>query len=122
MSNDFTVEYWTKSNGAVVADVQAVGAYPPINELLKESKDMRLEAGKWSHVAVVRDGDSIVKYVNGNPYVDGIRVVKTKRGMYQIIDEVGKRLTYPTEDSLTVALARIRVLTPDIKINDERET
>lgn len=120
MSDDYTFEAWVypKADGKVnVANIAETGGVPePI-----DIGSMKLEMNKWSHISVVRNVNNVLRtYVNGNPYSNSIIVRKTKRGMYQIESGDGKVLTYPTEDSLTVALAKHRILNPEIEIIDER--
>ncbi len=120
MSDDYTFEAWIrpKTDGKVDVSnvVSTVGM--PVDAI--DIGSMKLDTNKWSHVSIVRSVGKVRTYVNGNPYSNSIIVRKTKRGMYQIESGDGKVLTYPTEDSLTVALAKHRILNPELEIIDER--
>jgi hypothetical protein len=120
MSDDYTYEAWVcpKTDGKMDVSSVVMSGMPvdPIN-----IGAMNLDTNKWSHISVVRDAGKLRTFVNGDPYTNSIIVRSTKRGMYQIVDGTGKVLTYPTKDSLTVALAKHRILNPEIEIIDERK-
>lgn len=123
MSEDYTLEMWAfpKADGKIdvssVSSVASVGVHNANVDIEK----LKLPVNQWSHVSVVRNAGKLRTFVNGDPYNAVVRVRSTKRGMYQTIDSNGKVLTYPTKDSLTVALTKIRILNPDIEIFDERK-
>lgn len=121
MSDDYTFEAWIrpKTDGKVDVSnvVSTVGM--PVDAI--DIGSMKLDTNKWSHVSIVRSVGKVRTFVNGNPYSNSIIVRKTKKGKLQIVSADGKTvLTYPTEDSLTAALAKHRILNPELEIIDER--